>query len=314
MKYAKLTSLALGLGLLLSTAAQAAGAAANGVAAAQSRIQALQSAGVAADNYNLAKAQCWVNAANTAQSENDRSGFAGQALGEAGQLLGALEADKNAPPRYGVPLAASLRPDLQARLKDLQAQAGAHCAAKNLACAEVQLARAAHGLERIGPKTAAPYLFVAQCSLDEAQQQVAACAPVPKAPEPQKLTLDADGLFRFDRSELEDLLPASRAKIDAFITQVKTWKTISSIAITGHTDRLGSDAYNQRLSAARAETVKNYLVSQGASTNVIQAKSVGKSQPLTTAEQCPSSLKPAALIACLQPDRRIEIAIQGSKD
>ena len=56
MKYAKLTSLALGLGLLLSTAAQAAGAAANGVAAAQSRIQALQSAGVAADNYNLAKA------------------------------------------------------------------------------------------------------------------------------------------------------------------------------------------------------------------------------------------------------------------
>ena len=139
-------------------------------------------------------------------------------------------------------------------------------------------------------------------------------APVPKAPEPQKLTLDADGLFRFDRSELEDLLPASRAKIDAFITQVKTWKTVASIAITGHTDRLGSDAYNQRLSAARAETVKNYLVSQGASTNVIQAKSVGKSQPLTTAEQCPSSLKPAALIACLQPDRRIEIAIQGSKD
>ena len=146
------------------------------------------------------------------------------------------------------------------------------------------------------------------------QQQVAACAPVPKAPEPQKLTLDADGLFRFDRSELEDLLPASRAKIDAFITQVKTWKTVASIAITGHTDRLGSDAYNQRLSAARAETVKNYLVSQGASSNVIQAKSVGKSQPLTTAEQCPSSLKPAALIACLQPDRRIEIAIQGSKD
>ena len=52
----------------------------------------------------------------------------------------------------------------------------------------------------------------------------------------------------------------------------------------------------------------------GQVTEIIQAKSVGKSQPLTTAEQCPSSLKPAALIACLQPDRRIEIAIQGSKD
>ena len=84
--------------------------------------QALQSAGVAADNYNLAKAQCWVHAANTAQSENDRSGFAQQALGEAGQLLGALEADKNAAPRYGVPSKSSLRPDLAAKLQELQGQ------------------------------------------------------------------------------------------------------------------------------------------------------------------------------------------------
>jgi outer membrane protein OmpA-like peptidoglycan-associated protein len=310
MKFFPLSALSLSLGLLLAPQVQAA----DSVAAAQSRIQALQSAGVAADNYNLAKAQCWVNAANTAQSENDRSGFAAQALGEAGQLLGALEADKNAAPRYGIPSNSSLRPDLAAKLKDLQAQAGAHCAAKNLACAEVQLARAAHGLERIGPKTAAPYLFVAQCALDEAQQQVAACAPAPKAPEPQKLTLDADGLFRFDRADLADLLPASRAKIDHFITEVKTWKTVSAITVTGHTDRLGTDAYNQQLSAARALSIKNYLITQGATADLVSAKSVGESSPVTTAAQCPSSLKPAALIACLQPDRRIEIEFQGSKD
>ena len=71
MKFFPLSALSLSLGLLLAPHAQAA----DSVAAAQSRIQALQSAGVAADNYNLAKAQCWVNAANTAQSENDRSGL-----------------------------------------------------------------------------------------------------------------------------------------------------------------------------------------------------------------------------------------------
>ena len=178
MKRISIITLTLSLGALLASGgAQADATPAHSVASAQSRIQALQSAGVAADNYNLAKAQCWIHAANTAQSENDRSGFAQQALGEAGQLLGALEADKNAAPRYGVPSKSSLRPDLAAKLQELQGQDGARCAAAHLACAEVQLARAAHGLERIGPKTAAPYYYAAQCSLDEAQKQIAACTP-----------------------------------------------------------------------------------------------------------------------------------------
>jgi OOP family OmpA-OmpF porin len=95
---------------------------------------------------------------------------------------------------------------------------------------------------------------------------------------------------------------------------VKTWKTVSAITVTGHTDRLGTDAYNQQLSAARALSIKNYLITQGATADLVSAKSVGESSPVTTAAQCPSSLKPAALIACLQPDRRIEIEFQGSKD
>ena len=311
MKHISLHAFALGLGLFAAVAAQAAdSSAAASVATAQSRIQALQSAGVAADNYNLAKAQCWVEAANTAQSENDRSGFDQQALGEAGQLLGALEADKNAAPRYGIPSNNNLRPDLAAKLKDLQAQAGAHCAAKNLACAEVQLARAVHGLERIGPKTAAPYLYVAQCSLDEAQQQIQACAPVAKVA-PKKMVLGADGLFRFDRSGLADLLPAKRASIDSFLAQMKTWEGVERVLVSGHTDRLGNAAYNQGLSQARAETMKNYLQSQGVPADILQVQALGETQPVTTLTQCPSSLERQALIACLQPDRRIEIDVQG---
>lgn len=315
-------ALALGLSaLLLSTAALAAPADAQGqsLAAAKSRLDALHTAGVPADNYNWAKAKCWLEAANTAYSENDRSGFGGQAQQEAEQLLSALEADKNTAPRYGVPAAASLRPDLQAKLKDLQAQGGAKCGAQNLACADVQLARAAHELNRFGRKAAAPYAYIAQCAVDEAQKQIAACAPAPQVavPAPARLQLGTDGLFRFDKSDLQDLLPESRSKIDAFAQSIKSWNKLDGLKITGHTDRLGDAAYNQRLSLARAETVRKYLQNQQLPMPTeagIVVQGMGASQPVTKAGQCPSSLSPAALIACLQPDRRIDVEVSGTQD
>jgi outer membrane protein OmpA-like peptidoglycan-associated protein len=315
MKRISIITLTLSLGALLASGgAQADATPAHSVASAQSRIQALQSAGVAADNYNLAKAQCWIHAANTAQSENDRSGFAQQALGEAGQLLGALEADKNAAPRYGVPANSSLRPDLAAKLQELQGQDGARCAAANLACAEVQLARAAHGLERIGPKTAAPYWYMAQCSLDEAQKQIAACAPIAApAPVVEKISLATDALFRFDRSGVDDILPEGRNKLDALVQNLQSWKQVLSLKITGHTDRLGDPTYNQRLSLARAETAKAYLQSAQVHSASVHTAGVASTQPVTSLEQCPRSLPAAKLIACLQPDRRIEVEITGAK-
>ena len=315
MKYSPITTLTLSLGMLLASGgAQADATPAHSVASAQSRIQALQSAGVTADNYNLAKAQCWIHAANTAQSENDRSGFAQQALGEAGQLLGALEADKNAAPRYGVPSKSSLRPDLAAKLQELQGQDGARCAAAHLACAEVQLARAAHGLERIGPKTAAPYYYAAQCSLDEAQKQIAACTPSAKpAPVVEKISLATDALFRFDGSGAGDILPEGRHKLDALVQNLKTWRQVFSLKITGHTDRLGDPTYNQRLSLARAETAKAYLQSAQVHSASVHTAGVASTQPVTSLEQCPRSLPAAKLIACLQPDRRIEVEITGAK-
>lgn len=306
--------LALALGALLLSASALAATDTQGqsLGAAQNRLEALRTAGVPTDNYNWAKAKCWLEAANTAYSENDRSGFGGQAQQEAEQLLSALEADKNAPPHYGAPQAASLRPDLQAKLKDLQAQAGANCGAQNMACAEVQLARAAHELNRFGRKAAAPYLYVAQCAVDDAQKQVAACAPK-TAQRVEKFTLTADALFYFDRSGVNDVLPQWREKMPPFVESLKTWQHIERIQILGYTDRLGSVAYNQKLSQARANTVKEYFVAQGVKADTIEAEGMGAQNPITNFEKCPAKMGRKALIDCLQPDRRIELEVKGLK-
>ncbi|MFI0545539.1 MAG: OmpA family protein [Brachymonas sp.] len=303
-----------GASVLAAASVQAAPAAqTGGLVNAQNRLQALQGAGLGAGNYNWEKAQCWLVAATTAQSENDRSGFAGQAQQEAEQLLSVLEADKSAAPRYGSSMAVSLRPDLQAHLKDLQTQHGAKCGAQNLACAEVQLARATHELNRFGRRAAAPYLQVAQCAVDEAKKQIAACAPPPAPLVREQLRIDADGYFYFDRSGGTDLLPEGRKKIEDLAQTLKTWKKIESVHIIGFTDRLGSEAYNLRLSQARAETVRSYLQSQQVPVEQISVAGLGKLKPVTTPEQCPSTLPRKALIDCLQPDRRIEIQLIGSK-
>lgn len=311
MKYAHTAFITAVCALLAAAGAQASDA--SSLAAAQNRLQALQQAGIPADNYNWAKAKCWLEAANTAQSENDRSGFAAQAQQEAEQLLSSLEADKNAAPRYGLQTGLSIRPDLQAKLKDLQNQHGTKCGAANLACAEVNLARAQHELNRMGPKAAAPYSSLAQCSADAAEKQVLACAaPVaPPSPRLEKITLGADALFQFDQSDLENILPQGRQKLDSLVQELKAWNRIESIRIIGHADRLGSAQYNQNLSRARAETVQAYLQAQHIQANKWAVDAKGATEPKTSAEQCVGKRANPKLVACLQPDRRIEIELEG---
>ena len=78
------------------------------------------------------------------------------------------------------------------------------------------------------------------------------------------------------------------------------------ITVTGHTDRLGSDDYNRDLSRRRAEAVRDYLVRGGIAASRIRSAGLGSSHPLSN---CRDSLGKAALIACLQPDRRVEITV-----
>jgi adhesin transport system outer membrane protein len=93
---------------------------------------------------------------------------------------------------------------------------------------------------------------------------------------PAKISLAADTLFDFDKSTLK---PGGVAKIDELLNRIKG-VSIEVIIAVGHTDSIGSDAYNKRLSLARAESVKTYLVSKGVDAKRIRTDGKGKSQPI----------------------------------
>jgi len=124
----------------------------------------------------------------------------------------------------------------------------------------------------------------------------------------RKITLGADGLFRFDGGSLADLLPEGRRKLDALAGDIKSSvKSVEAIKVTGHTDRLGSNAYNHALSLARANTVRDYLVQAGVAAQNVQVQGKGESEPKV---QCAQTAR-AALIDCLAPNRRVEIEVFG---
>jgi OOP family OmpA-OmpF porin len=91
-------------------------------------------------------------------------------------------------------------------------------------------------------------------------------------------------------------------------------KTINSASISaeGHTDRFGTNKYNQDLSERRVAAVKAYLVSKGIDSGTVRTTAKGETQPVTKAGDCKGA-KSAKVIACLQPDRRVEIEVTGSR-
>jgi OOP family OmpA-OmpF porin len=129
--------------------------------------------------------------------------------------------------------------------------------------------------------------------------------PAAAAPTIEKVTLQTDALFDFDKAVIR---PDARDKLDGLVGQIKNVNLEVVIAV-GHTDRLGSVAYNQRLSVRRAEAVKSYLVSKGIPANRIYTEGKGKSQPV---KDCTDKNR-KALIACLQPNRRVEVEIVGTR-
>jgi OOP family OmpA-OmpF porin len=135
-------------------------------------------------------------------------------------------------------------------------------------------------------------------------------SPPRRAPEAaiEKVILDAGALFEFDTHELR---PVGRAALDDFIDRLKG-ATLGMIRAVGHTDRLGSEAYNQILSEDRAEAVKAYLVGKGFEPDRVQAEGRGATQPVTKPGECAGS-KSTKVIACLQPDRRVGIEVAGTR-
>ena len=164
-----------------------------------------------------------------------------------------------------------------------------------------------------------------------APQPVPAPAPAPVAPPPdpappvaivaepprpviEKVTLNADVLFEFGKS---DLRQAGRHELDQLAQRIKAQgANVEEVVATGHADRISSDNVNQKLSEARAEAVKTYLVQQGLQSSAVKTEGRGESQPVT-GEDCrkmgPERASNRKLVQCLQPDRRVEIEVLGSR-
>ncbi|HMW55036.1 MAG TPA: OmpA family protein [Accumulibacter sp.] len=146
------------------------------------------------------------------------------------------------------------------------------------------------------------------CEPAVAKAAPGAAAPAPGKPAGDKITVAADALFDFDKATLR---PEGKAKLDDVVAKSKAIKLEVIIAV-GHTDRFGSDAYNQKLSEKRAAAVKAYLVSKGIEANRVYTEGKGKKNPVTKPDQCPGP-KSKKTIACLQPDRRVDIELIGTK-
>jgi len=159
-----------------------------------------------------------------------------------------------------------------------------------------------------------PAMAIAECDPDLVPKPAAPpAAPTPPPPPPpakpapkpapkpvaEKVTLAADVLFDFDKSVLK---PEGKAKLDDLANKVKAINLEVVIAI-GHTDSIGSDAYNQELSVRRAASVQSYLVSKGVEPNRIYTEGKGEKQPVAS-----NKTKEGR-----QKNRRVEIEVIGTK-
>jgi len=156
-------------------------------------------------------------------------------------------------------------------------------------------------------------LPAARCAPPMAPKPMAAPAPKP-APAPAMKAkacnftarLTGDATFDFDKSTLK---PAARAQLDRdVIGRLGSCASISGVSVNGHTDRIGSATYNQKLSERRATVVRDYLVSKGMDRSKIETYGYGKTQPI---KSCPDTKDFKALIACLAPNRRADVEVRG---
>ncbi|MBI4292220.1 MAG: OmpA family protein [Betaproteobacteria bacterium] len=176
-----------------------------------------------------------------------------------------------------------------------------------------------------------PAMATAQCDPDLAPKPAPVPAVRPAAPPPRpvapapvprpapaaakpaapkrcdgSVVLVSDQLFAFNKATLNN---AAKARLDKDVVgRIATCATLESVVIEGHTDRLGSQQFNQKLSEKRADAVKAYLVSKGVPKDKIETIGMGKTVP---AKFCPDSKNRKELIACLAPNRRVAVSIKG---
>ncbi len=134
--------------------------------------------------------------------------------------------------------------------------------------------------------------------------------PAPK-PEPRnvELKIELQGI-PFNKTEMT---ADNKKELDEFLDkEVKPLTTVGAVIITGHTDRIGSDKYNKKLSEKRALGVKDYVVGKGIDQKLIFWEGKGPKQPIPVTKFCENKMKRKALIECLAPNRRVTVEVVGT--
>ena len=170
-----------------------------------------------------------------------------------------------------------------------------------------------------------PAMAIAECDPNLVKTAEAAPEPMPApapAPAPiiagpeqpafQKITLQAETLFDFDKAIVK---PDNTKELDDVAAKMKQYPQVELILVTGYTDKIGSDSYNQRLSQERAAAVKNYLVKQGVEANRIETQGKGEADSVVTCNDVKGKANRhnKKLIACLQPNRRVIVEVKQQR-
>jgi outer membrane protein OmpA-like peptidoglycan-associated protein len=139
------------------------------------------------------------------------------------------------------------------------------------------------------------------------EQQLASEQVVSEPTQMVTVSFEAEPLFSFDKSVVRS---DQRSKLDEFAAGLAGTQ-YDSISAIGFADRIGTEEYNQKLSERRANAVKAYLVRQGVPARKINTEGRGESEPVT-GDTC-SGQRGKALIACLEPDRRVDVSVTATR-
>jgi OOP family OmpA-OmpF porin len=146
-----------------------------------------------------------------------------------------------------------------------------------------------------------PYVAPEAAAVAEPTPTPAPVVVVPPCkPKFETITISAEKLFGFDNSKLQE---GAKPILDGVVAKLKEHEEFKLVMVTGYTDRIGSEAYNQKLSERRANEVKEYIVSQGIDASRLQAVGKGESEPVVDCK----GVKGKKLIECLTPNRRVVI-------
>ena len=295
------------------------------------RADILAFGGAVSSNYYLAKARTWLDLALSESYVLDSSEAISAAIEQAETLLDTLErkqTDMSMDTPAQISGSEAVRPDLWDRIAALKSHATFSCGQRQIAEAEVYLVWTGHEKAEYGWSHAESYARIAENRITEAQEAIDNCADAPAAvpvvasvdapaaalaiPSPplENITLSGDTMFDYGKATLN---PSALWHLDKLLDSIRQLTSLEEVALVGHTDRLRRDGRQERnliLSRQRAESIKQYLIDKGIAADRIHASGVGSTQPLV---KCPAKQSRKKQIACLQPNRRVEITLRGNR-